>query len=82
MMMPMMMMTMMNTGRKGNADGNSAALMEQLRKQNEMIMALNSGTYGNNGRDNENTILMNRLNELEEKLASKLNKTNQGAGGM
>ena len=37
---------------------------------------------GNNGRDNENNVLINRLNELEEKLASKLNKSNQGSGGM
>lgn len=77
-----MMMTMMNSGRKSNSEGGNAALMEQLRKQNEMIMALNSGNFGGNSKDSENTVLMNRLHELEEKLANKLNKTNQGSGGM
>jgi hypothetical protein len=82
MMLPMMM-TMMNTGRKANAEGGgSAPLMEQLKKQNELIMALNTGQNGGNSKDTENTALMNRLNELEEKLATKLNKTSQGGGGM
>jgi hypothetical protein len=82
MMGPLMMMTMMNTGRKTNQDGTSAALMEQLKKQNEMIMALNSGGFAGDNRESENTLLMNRLNELEEKLAAKFNKSNQGSGGM
>jgi hypothetical protein len=82
MMAPMMMMTMMGSNRKGNGDGNNAALMEQLKKQNEMIMALNSGNAGGGSKDGESNVLMNRLHELEEKLATKLNKTNQGSGGM
>ena len=82
MMAPLMMMNMMGTGRKNGGEGGNAALMEQLRKQNEMILALNSGTYTGNNRDNENNVLTNRLQELEEKLATKLNKTNQGSGGM
>lgn len=82
MMMPMMMMNMMGTGRKKEQDGGTAALMDSLRKQNEMIMALNSGGYAGENKDGENTLLMNRLGELEEKLATKFNKTNQGAGGM
>lgn len=82
LMMPLMMMNMMNTGRKKEQDGGNTALMESLRKQNEMIMALNTGGYSGDNRENENTLLMNRLGELEEKLATKFNKSNQGAGGM
>ena len=81
-MAPLMMMNMMNTGKKTNSDSGNGALMESLRKQNEMILTLNSGGYAGESREGENNVLLNRLNELEEKLATKLNKTNQGSGGM
>jgi hypothetical protein len=80
MMGPMMMMAMMNKGKK-ETDPASAALMESLKKQNDMILAMNAGAYGE-PRENENGALLNRLNELEEKLASKFSKNSKGGGGM
>lgn len=82
MMMPMMMMGMMNKGKSSKDDSSNLAMLEALKKQNEMILSMNAGGYMGDSRDAENTILINRLNELEEKLASKASKTNNGAGGM
>lgn len=82
MMGPLMMMTMMNKPNNKNEGAENSALMESLKKNNEMILALNSGGYAGQSRENENNLLMNRLHELEEKLASKYSKSSQGGGGM
>lgn len=81
-MVPMMMMSMMNKSKKNNSDSSSIALMESLKKQNEIMLAMEGGGMAGDSRDGENNILVNKLNELEEKLASKMAKSNQGGGGM
>lgn len=78
---PMMMMMAMNGNKKTESD-SSMQMMEALRKQNELIMNMNSQGFRGDSKDSENSALMSRLNELESKLATKFSKSGGSGGGM